>query len=57
MKKKKAKEKKGIDHKFQGRAEFHTGSTTQGGSNYGQGSSQLGADANKKGSEKNVGSY
>ena len=38
------------------RAEFHHGSTTQGGSNFGQGSLQLGKDANKQGSESSSGS-
>jgi hypothetical protein len=53
MKKEKdAKKHKGSD---QGRPKYHTGSTTQGGSNHGQGSMQLGADANKQGSEKNRG--
>lgn len=38
------------------RAAFHHGSTTQGGSNFGQGSYQLGKDANRQGSEGNSGS-
>lgn len=38
------------------RATFHHGSTTQGGSNFGQGSMQLGRNANKQGSESNSGS-
>ncbi|HEY4110901.1 hypothetical protein [Puia sp.] len=38
------------------RAERHHGSTTQGGSNFGQGSLQLGKDANRQGSEGNSGS-
>jgi hypothetical protein len=37
------------------RATHHRGSTTQGGSNFGQGSLQLGKDANKQGSESNSG--
>jgi hypothetical protein len=37
------------------RASFHHGSTTQGGSNFGQGSMQLGKDANQQGSESNDG--
>ncbi|MBS1662742.1 MAG: hypothetical protein JST68_16985 [Bacteroidetes bacterium] len=38
------------------RATFHHGSTTQGGSNFGQGSIQLGRNANKQGSESTTGS-
>jgi hypothetical protein len=38
------------------RATYHHGSTTQGGSNFGQGSMQLGKRANKQGSEGNSGS-
>lgn len=38
------------------KASYHPGSTTQGGSNFGQGSLQLGRYANKQGSEKNEGS-
>jgi hypothetical protein len=38
------------------RAEFHHGSTTQGGSDFGQGSIQLGKDANRQGSESDSGS-
>ena len=38
------------------RASYHHGSTTQGGSNYGQGSMQLGRNANKQGSEGSSGS-
>ena len=39
------------------RAEHHHGSTTQGGSNYGQGSNDIGRqDANRQGSESNSGS-
>ena len=38
------------------RAEFHHGSTTQGGSNYGQGSQDLGNKSIKQGSESNEGS-
>lgn len=37
------------------RAEFHHGSTTQGGSDYGQGSSELGKEPNRQGSESNDG--
>jgi hypothetical protein len=37
------------------RAEFHHGSTTQGGSNFGQGSSNLGRYGNVQGSEGNDG--
>jgi len=38
------------------RAEKHHGSTTQGGSDFGQGSMQLGRNANRQGSEGNSGS-
>lgn len=38
------------------RAERHHGSTTQGGSNFGQGSSQMGKRANRQGSESGSGS-
>ena len=38
------------------RAEFHHGSTTQGGSDYGQGTNDLGKHADKQGSEANSGS-
>jgi hypothetical protein len=37
------------------RADFHHGSTTQGGSNFGQGSMELGDKANRQGSESNDG--
>lgn len=37
------------------RAQFHHGSTTQGGSNFGQGSAQLGRNANRQGSESGSG--
>jgi hypothetical protein len=37
------------------KADFHHGSTTQGGSDFGQGSMQLGRDASKQGSESNGG--
>ena len=37
------------------RATFHHGSTTQGGSDFGQGSGQLGKDGGKQGSESNDG--
>lgn len=40
----------------QGRADYKTGSTTQGGSNHGQGSSQLGGASYKQGDEKSKGS-
>ncbi|GEM_PF-1238054 len=39
----------------QGRASFHPGSTTQGGSNYGQGSGYLGPSSYKQGSETGKG--
>ena len=55
MKKKSSKEKK-IQEGKPNRASFHPGSTTQGGSNFGQGSLQLGKYANKQGSESNEGS-
>jgi hypothetical protein len=38
------------------KAEFHHGSTTQGGSNFGQGSLQLGKESNNQGSESTSGS-
>lgn len=38
------------------KATYHHGTTTQGGSDFGQGSMQLGKQANKQGSEKNTGS-
>ena len=38
------------------RSDLHHGSTTQGGSNFGQGSLQLGRNANHQGSESNKGS-
>lgn len=52
-----AKRKKDIEIKEDKptRAVFHHGSTTQGGSDFGQGSMQLGAD-HKQGSESNRGS-
>jgi len=37
------------------KASFHPGSTTQGGSNFGQGSLHLGKPSYKQGSEKNAG--
>jgi hypothetical protein len=37
------------------RADFHHGSTTQGGSNFGQGSADLGKAGNLQGSESNDG--
>ena len=40
----------------QGRAEFKTGSTTQAGSNYGQGSSHLGGESYQQGDSSNTGS-
>jgi hypothetical protein len=39
----------------QSKATFHHGSTTQGGSNFGQGSSQLGRYGNNQGSESGKG--
>ena len=38
------------------KAEFYHGSTTQAGSNFGQGSAQLGKEGNRQGSETNSGS-
>ncbi len=38
------------------KAEYHHGSTTQGGSDFGQGSAQLAKDGNKQGSESSSGS-
>jgi len=40
----------------QGRASFHPGSTTQGGSNYGQGSHHLGGESYHQGDTANAGS-
>lgn len=40
----------------QGRASYHTGSTTQGGSNFGQGSHQLGGESYHQGDVANRGS-
>jgi len=40
---------------LQGRSIVNTGSTTQGGSDHGQGSSQLGSQAYKQGEKKNTG--
>jgi len=37
------------------KATYHHGSTTQGGSNFGQGSNQLGKDGNRQGSESGKG--
>jgi hypothetical protein len=37
------------------KATYHHGSTTQGGSTFGQGSTQLGKDGNRQGSESNKG--
>ena len=44
------------DNEGDGRAIYHTGSTTQGGSNYGQGSSQLDSGAYKQGDTRRAGS-
>jgi hypothetical protein len=40
----------------QGKPVVHTGSTTQGGSNFGQGSMHLGSQSYRQGSQKNEGS-
>jgi hypothetical protein len=50
------KKKKPIREDKPSRASIHPGSTTQGGSDHGQGSSQLGKKALKQGSEKGKGS-
>jgi hypothetical protein len=44
-----------VDFPSQGRPKYSTGTTTQGGSNHGQGSMQLGQDAYKQGSKKSNG--
>lgn len=49
------KKKKPIREGKPNAAEIHPGSTVQGGSNFGQGSSQLGKQAIKQGEEKNDG--
>ena len=55
--KKKTKEtSRGSDHAEQGRATYKHSSTTQAGSDFGQGSSNLGPESYKQGSEKNEGS-
>jgi hypothetical protein len=54
MKKKSQKQKK-IQEGKPNKASFHHGSTTQGGSNFGQGSLQLGRYASHQGSESNEG--
>ena len=55
MKKHSLTEQKEVTEDKPTKAEFHHGSTTQGGSNFGQGSSQLGKDGNKQGDESNKG--
>ncbi len=50
MKKSLTKQKEVLEDKPT-RAEFHPGSTTQGGPNFGQGSGQLGKDSKGQGSE------
>jgi hypothetical protein len=45
----------GANQNSQGRAAFTTGSTTGGGSDYGQGSAQLGGESYRQGSEQNEG--
>ncbi len=59
MKKKKSKKenkKYDVREDKPSRASFHPGSTTQGGSDFGQGSHQLGKKSLKQGEEKNDGS-
>jgi len=56
MKKHSLTKQKEITEDKPSKATFHTGSTTQGGSNFGQGSMQLGKEGNKQGSESNSGS-
>ena len=59
MKKKKPKKenkKYDVREDKPSRASFYTGSTTQGGSDFGQGSHQLGNKSFKQGQEKNDGS-
>ena len=55
MKKSQTKQKE-VQEGTPNRATYYHGSTTQGGSNFGQGSMQLGKRANKQGSEGNSGS-
>jgi len=54
--KKNAKKSRKIIEDRPNRAFRHHGSTTRGGSNFGQGSLQLGRHANRQGSESNKGS-
>ena len=56
MKKKSLTKQKEVQEGTPNRAEWHHGSTTQGGSDFGQGSMQLGRNANRQGSEGNSGS-
>lgn len=56
MKKHSLRKQKEITEDKPTKAEFHHGSTTQGGSNFGQGSSQLGKEGNRQGSESGSGS-
>ncbi|HEV2355079.1 MAG TPA: hypothetical protein VGR89_12605 [Puia sp.] len=51
----KRKNRKKIEEDRPGRAEFHHSSTTQAGSDYGQGTNDLGKHADKQGSEANSG--
>lgn len=53
---KKSNTKSGGKFSTQGRPQVRTGSTTQGGSDFGQGSMHLGSHANRQGAEKNEGS-
>jgi hypothetical protein len=52
----KKKKNKRYEDQTQGKKIIHHGSATQGGSNFGQGSSHLGSDANKQGSVSGRGS-
>jgi hypothetical protein len=54
--KKKSHKQKEIKEGKPNKASFHPGSTVQGGSNFGQGSLDLGRYSNKQGSELNDGS-
>ncbi len=56
MKKDSQTKQKEITEGKPSKATFHHGTTIQGGSNFGQGSSQLGKEGNRQGSESNSGS-
>ena len=56
MKKNSLTKQKEVTEDKPSKAEFHHGSTTQGGSDFGQGSMQLGKESNRQGSESSSGS-